>query len=179
MEGAQSSPPERDSVGDRPKVLIAPSPKRCFETFDGRSAIARSLRCLSAPHGLLGRDDAGPDCYLVAADGWKAETRRILEEVKTGKKKGEMKDKGWTCDLIPKPYIVARYFAEEQSRIDELQGQLDEVSANMDELLEEHGGEEGILKDVSSKNDAIEAYTSALTAVWNEDDKHHAAALVR
>jgi len=110
------------------------------------------------------------DCYLIAADGWKAETRRILEEIKTGKKKGEMKDKGWTCDLIPKPYIVARYFAEEQARIDELQGQLDEVSANMDELLEEHGGEDGILKDVSSKNDAVEAYTSALIAVWNEDD---------
>lgn len=111
------------------------------------------------------------DCYLVAADGWKAETRRILEEVKTGKKKGEMKDKGWTCDLIPKPYIVARYFAREQARIDELQSQLDEVGAAIDELQEEHGGEEGILKDVSSKNDAIEAYTSALIAVWNEDDK--------
>lgn len=111
------------------------------------------------------------DCYLIAADGWKAETRRILEEVKTGKKKGETKDKGWTCDLIPKPYIVSRYFAVEQARIDELQGQLDEVSATMDELQEEHGGEEGILKDVSSKNDAIEAYTSALIAGWNEDDK--------
>ena len=111
------------------------------------------------------------DCYLIAADGWKAEARRILEEVKAGKNKGKMKDKGWTCDLIPKTYIVARYFTVEEARIDELQGQFDEVSATMDELQEEHGGEEGILKDVSSKNDAVEAYTSALIAVWNEDDK--------
>ena len=48
------------------------------------------------------------DCYLIAADGWKAETYRIIEK----DKKGKEKDKGWTCDLIPKPLIVARYFAE-------------------------------------------------------------------
>ena len=38
------------------------------------------------------------DCYLIAADGWKAETYRIIET----DKKGKEKDKGWTCDLIPK-----------------------------------------------------------------------------
>ncbi len=35
------------------------------------------------------------DCYLIAADGWKAETTRIIET----DKKGKEKDKGWTCDL--------------------------------------------------------------------------------
>ena len=38
------------------------------------------------------------DCYLIAADGWKAETTRIIEK----DKKGREKDKGWTCDLITK-----------------------------------------------------------------------------
>jgi type I restriction enzyme M protein len=37
------------------------------------------------------------DCYLIAADGWKAETSRVIET----DKKGKEKDKGWTCDLIP------------------------------------------------------------------------------
>jgi type I restriction enzyme M protein len=55
------------------------------------------------------------DCYLIAADGWVAKTQRVMEEVKSGKKKVEMKDKVWACDLIPKPYIVARYFAKEQA----------------------------------------------------------------
>ena len=36
------------------------------------------------------------DCYLIAADGWKAETYRIIEKDKNGKEK----DKGWTCDLV-------------------------------------------------------------------------------
>jgi len=111
------------------------------------------------------------DCYLIAADGWVAETHRVLEEVKTGKNKGEMKDKGWACDLIPKPYIVARYFAKEQAELDALQAELDAVSASLSELAEEHGGDEGALKDVSTKGDAQEAYTQALVAVWNEDDK--------
>src|SRR5690242_5677681 len=42
------------------------------------------------------------DVYLIAADGWKAETSRIIEK----DKKGKEKDKGWTCDLIPKVLIV-------------------------------------------------------------------------
>jgi len=111
------------------------------------------------------------DCYLIAADGWVAKTHRVMEEVKSGKKKGEMKDKGWACDLIPKPYIVARYFAKEQAELDALQNELDAVSASLIELAEEHGGEEGALKDVSTKGDAQEAYTQALVAVWNEEDK--------
>ena len=111
------------------------------------------------------------DAYLIAADGWVAETYRVLEEVKSGKKKGEMKDKGWACDLIPKPYIVARYFAAEQAALDALQAELDSVSASLDELKEEHGGEEGALKDVSTKGDAQDAYTQALVSAWNEQDK--------
>ena len=55
------------------------------------------------------------DCYLIAADGWKAETYRIIEK----DKKGKEKDKGWACDLVPKPLIVARYFAAEQAAIDQ------------------------------------------------------------
>ena len=44
------------------------------------------------------------DCYLIATDGWVVKPHRVMEEVKSGKKKGEIKDKGWACDLIPKSY---------------------------------------------------------------------------
>ncbi len=111
------------------------------------------------------------DVYQIAADGWIAETYRVLEVIKSGKKKGEMKDKGWTCDLVPKPYIVARYFDNEQAELDALQAQLDTVTASLDELKEGHGGEEGALKDVSNKGDAQDTHIQALVAVWNEQDK--------
>ncbi|MCX7418000.1 MAG: class I SAM-dependent DNA methyltransferase [Planctomycetia bacterium] len=81
------------------------------------------------------------DCYIIAADGWVAKTSRILET----DKKGKTKDKGWTCDLVPKPLIVARYFAKEQAAIEAQQAELEATTASLAELEEEHGGEEGFL----------------------------------
>jgi len=79
------------------------------------------------------------DAYLIAADGWVAKTSRILET----DKKGKTRDKGWTCELIPKPFIVSRYFAKEQAAIDAAQSELEATNASLAELEEEHGGEEG------------------------------------
>ncbi|MEN9468653.1 MAG: hypothetical protein RL630_386 [Verrucomicrobiota bacterium] len=81
------------------------------------------------------------DCYLIAADGWIATPARIIEK----DKKGREKDKGWACDLVPKPLLVARYFAKEQSSLDAKQAELEAASAAIAELEEEHGGEEGFL----------------------------------
>ena len=88
------------------------------------------------------------DCYLIAADGWKAETYPIIKK----DKKGKEKDKGWTCDLIPKPLIVARYFYEEQAAIDRLVVDLDSVTARLAEMEEEHGGEDGALAELYKVN---------------------------
>jgi type I restriction enzyme M protein len=81
------------------------------------------------------------DCYLIAADGWVARPARILETDKQGKQK----DKGWTCDLVPKPLVVARYFAKGQAALDAKQAELEATTAGLAELEEEHGGEEGFL----------------------------------
>ena len=90
------------------------------------------------------------DVYLVAADGWKAETSRVIEK----DKKGKEKDKGWACDLIPKPLIVARYFAKEQAAIDRLAAELESVTARLAEMEEEHGGEDGAFADLDKVNKA-------------------------
>ncbi len=90
------------------------------------------------------------DCDLIAADGWKAETSRIIEK----DKKGKEKDKGWTCDLIPKALIVARYFVNEQLAIDQLAADLDVVTARLTEMEEEHGGEDGAFAELDKVNKA-------------------------
>ena len=90
------------------------------------------------------------DCYLIAADGWKAETSRIIEK----DKKGKEKDKGWTCDLIPKALIVARYFGTEQTTIDRLTVELESVTARLTEMEEEHSGEDGALAELDKVNKA-------------------------
>jgi type I restriction enzyme M protein len=94
------------------------------------------------------------DAYLIAADGWKVETRRVLEEVKTGKDKGKTKDKGWTCDLIPKSLLVAHYFSKEQRQLDTWQAELETVQGSITELEEEHSGEEGLMATFDKINKA-------------------------
>ena len=81
------------------------------------------------------------DAYLIAADGWVAKPARLVET----DKKGKQKDKGWSCDLVPKALIVARYFAQEQAALDARQAELEAASASLAELEEEHGGDEGAL----------------------------------
>ncbi|HXH38358.1 MAG TPA: N-6 DNA methylase, partial [Thermoanaerobaculia bacterium] len=90
------------------------------------------------------------DVYLISAEGWKAETTRIIEK----DKKGKEKDKGWTCDLIPKPLIVTCYFAKEQAAIDALAAGLESVTARLTEMEEEHGGEEGAFAEFDKVNKA-------------------------
>lgn len=90
------------------------------------------------------------DCYLIAADGWKAETYRVVET----NKKGKEVDKGWTCDLVPKPLIVNRYFTAQQAAIREQEAMLESVTAQMAELEEEQGGEEGAFAELDKVNKA-------------------------
>ena len=95
------------------------------------------------------------DAYLIAADGWTAQTYRVLEHKKN--KEGKVTktvDKGWACDLLPKPLIVARYFAKEQAAIDELTVHLDSVTASITELEEEHSGEDDAFSGYDKINQA-------------------------
>ncbi|HBP86141.1 MAG TPA: type I restriction-modification system subunit M [Nitrospiraceae bacterium] len=94
------------------------------------------------------------DCYLIAADGWAATTRRVTEEKKN--KEGKIikeVDKGWTCDLVPKILIVARYFAKEKEAITKLESELEGITAQLLELEEEHGGEEGLFSEARTEAD--------------------------
>ncbi len=90
------------------------------------------------------------DCYAIAADGWKAETSRVMEK----DKKGKEKDKGWVCDLVPKSFIVARYFAKQQEAITKLEVELESATAKLAELEEEHGGEDGLFSELDKVNKA-------------------------
>jgi type I restriction enzyme M protein len=107
------------------------------------------------------------DCYLIAADGWKAETSRIIEK----DKKGKEKDKGWACDLLPKALIVARYFSKEQEAIDQLAVELESVTAQMTELEEEHSGEEGAFSEFDKVNKGnVIARLKEIKGLFGQDD---------
>ncbi|VVE10242.1 putative type I restriction enzymeP M protein [Pandoraea communis] len=123
--------------GDKPKALIVQVSETLLTTFHAAPLLDPYNIYQHLMDYWVGtmQDDA----YLIAADGWMALPRRIVET----DKKGNTKDKGWTCDLLPKPYIVARYFADEQAELDAKQAELESISSQIAELEEEQGGEDG------------------------------------
>lgn len=137
-------------IDDNPKALITQVGEDLLETF-------RQAPLLN-PYDIYQHlmdywaETLQDDAYEITADGWVAEPKRIVEEITSGKKKGQTKDKGWACDLIPKPYIVARYFADEQAELDALQAELDSTSSQLTELEEEHGGDEGAFAELDKIN---------------------------
>lgn len=93
------------------------------------------------------------DFYELAADGWKAGNgvKRIEKKSKKGDKeiiKQVAGIEGLEGTLIPPALIIQEYFAKEQKTIDELDAKAEALNANMDELREEQGGEDGYFGDL-------------------------------
>jgi type I restriction enzyme M protein len=100
------------------------------------------------------------DIYLIAGDGWieAARPRGIVEDKE--RKIKETPDlvigrKKYKTDLVPPALIVARYFAEEQAAIDELQIAHDTAARELGELIEENSGDEGLLVDAINEKGKV------------------------
>ena len=98
-------------------------------------------------------DTLQDDVYAISAEGWRAETYRLQETTKAGK----LKDKGWSCDLVPKELVVRRFFGDDLELIEGLSAELEEASSRLAELEEEHGGEEGFFAELEKLNKAAVA----------------------
>ncbi|WP_233861872.1 type I restriction-modification system subunit M [Paraburkholderia adhaesiva] len=125
-------------------------------------------------------DTMQDDAYLLASDGWVAQTYRVIEKITKGKgdnAKVVEKDKGWACDLVPKSYIVARYFAAEQITIDETSTALEAASSALAELEEEHGGEDGVFSGFDKINAA--AVKERIREIGKDDDAAEELAILK
>ena len=87
-------------------------------------------------------DTMQDDAYLIAADGWQA---------------GNDAANG----LIPTSLIIARYFAAEREAIEQLEAGRDAITRSLEELDEEHGGEEGLLAEAKNEKGKITRATVA------------------
>ena len=93
------------------------------------------------------------DIYLIASDGWvKAAQPRDAIEDKDRKIKETpdltLKRKKYKMDLIPPALIVARDFAAEQDVLDMLGAEQEDAKSALEDFVEEHTGDEGLLLDV-------------------------------
>jgi len=98
------------------------------------------------------------DVYLITTDGWvKASQPRDIIQDKNLKETADLtiKKKKYKMDLIPPALIVARYFPDEQAEIDTLQTALETAEQALDEYIEEHTGEDGLLTDATTDTGSV------------------------
>lgn len=95
------------------------------------------------------------DAYILTVDGWTAGNQVVrLQKENKGRKKDVEGLKGLEGRLIPIFLLISTYFAVEQKQLNDLNANVEELGAQMDELKDEHGGEEGLLAEVI-ENDKI------------------------
>ncbi len=111
------------------------------------------------------------DVYLIAGDGWveSAQPRAVIDD--SDRKIKETPDltigrTKYKMDLLPPTLLVARYFAGNQTAIDDAQAKLDEASRMLEEFVEENTGEDGLLED--AVNDKGKATKGGVTVRLKE-----------
>ncbi|MFA6569782.1 MAG: N-6 DNA methylase, partial [Bacteroidota bacterium] len=106
-------------------------------------------------------DTMQDDCYLIVADGW-----AVGNEVEWTKKEFEGK-------LIPKQLLIKNYFDSMQKSIEQLEADRDAFTSEIEELEEEHSGEDGYFADFDKINRAsVQTRLKDITAVKNKKEKN-------
>ena len=117
------------------------------------------------------------DVYLIATDGWveAAKPRGIIEDKQKKIKETAdlaIKKKKYKMDLIPPALIVARYFVDEQDAIEMLQAKQATAESKLEDFIEEHTGEDGLLANAVNDKGNITATSvkAHLTATQSEPE---------
>ena len=152
--------------GCHPKEIIAKLSEHLLHHYAGKSLIDQ----YDVYQHLMDywAETMQDDCYLIAADGWKAEPAPLPQQNGKGKK-----GKGWTCDLVPKSLVVARYFAAEQAAITALEADVEATAAEIAEMEEENGGDESVFAGLDKVNRANVA--ARLKDIQGDDDSKEEA----
>lgn len=131
---------EAISNNTRPKHLIHSLSESLLSHYEDKPLIDKY--CIYQHVMNYWNDTLKDDTYLIVEDGWKATLEPVLD------KKGKEKKGEFTCELIPFDLIIQRYFSKEQEELQGVETYLESLTAQMTELKEEHGGEEGLLAEV-------------------------------
>ncbi|WP_462216225.1 type I restriction-modification system subunit M [Mycobacteroides abscessus] len=132
-------------------------------------------------------DTMHDDAYLIMADGWQgaAKPRKTIEDKE--RKLTETPDlvvgsgrsaTKYKMDLIPPALIVARYFVDEQAKVDDLTAAAEEATRAVEEYMEEHAVEDGLLADAMDEDKISKALVGArLKAIKKDGDPDEVSAL--
>ena len=124
--------------GDRPKALVEILSEALLESFQA----APLIDAYDVYQHLMDywAETLQDDAWMIVSDGWQA--------LQAGKP---------NTDLIPPALVIARYFAAQQATVEAMEGARDAISRQMEEMDEEHGGEDGLLADAKTDKGKLTA----------------------
>jgi type I restriction enzyme M protein len=110
------------------------------------------------------------DIFLIMNEGWvdSAKPRKTVEDkdrkisetpdivIGSGRKADKYK-----TDLIPPDLVVVRYFSDQQAAVDRLTTAVDDASRAIDEYVEEHAVEDGLLAEAMDDGKVTKALATA------------------
>ena len=127
------------------------------------------------------------DVWIIASDGWEA--AKVIRQIVPIKDKNDklvyreahdflFDKKRYKTDIISPALMVARYFAAEQAAIGQMQAEAETLAQQLEEMREEHGGEDGLLAEVIEDGKiakgALKDRLQAIKADKSADDERKA-----
>ena len=116
------------------------------------------------------------DVYMIVGDGWREAAKpQLIIQDKTMKTKekpdfftvGKVK---YRAELIPPVLIIARYFVTEQEAIEKLEAEVSAIEQAVEEMAEEHGGNEGLLAEATNDKEKLTMISAAARLKEIKDD---------
>lgn len=150
--------------GDNPKTLIHTIAEDMLGRFIDAPLIDQyeAYQRLMTYWSTVMQDDV----FIIAHDGWAAakELREARKEVDKDNKVRWLEDADLTvnkvrlvADVIKPGLIVARFFPEMQTALDDAQAKAEELAREIEELVEEHGSEGAVLADALTETGKLTA----------------------
>lgn len=99
------------------------------------------------------------DVFVISDDGWKV-GREVYRMHKASKEKGAKAKEiaglaGVESKLIKPELLVNRYFTTEKEAIEALETEREKLAQQIEEMEEEHGGEDGLLAEARNDKDKV------------------------
>lgn len=134
-------------MGFKPKTIIYQIAEDLLTTYEDKALLDK----YDVYQNLMNywNEIMQDDLYQITEDGWVAKPYRNMEK---NKKTGKEADKGWTCDLVPPSLIIQQYFKNDKDALEALEAEKESLAAQITELEEEHGGDEGYFAEFDKVN---------------------------
>lgn len=161
----------------QPKKLVAELAEKMLTSFAGIELVDKydAYQVLMSYWIETMQDDVYALCHEGYLDAREIEYEYSESKSKNNDKPKDKKIKGWDGKIIPKSIIEAEYFAKDRKTIDKLVEQLTVAENSLNDLVEEHSGEDGYFSDFVDgdkvdKKEIIAKYKELKKATANDEE---------